>query len=375
VKRFSPITVFGIFAVSIILLSGSGCNSHQAAAAAPQPFPPAATSVHGPATVAPNSASDQPGSDAALISPAVVIPQQPSPLIVRQDTPAMMTVASGNPPSPELSPAVVGHSETSRRVQVVVGRIVDRLLQLTGTEWLGLAALAAMLVLYSLEDRAPFFTLAFATACWMGLAYGVVQRSWLIGIAGGIWGCIALRKWWRRIRSENDIERPVVVWPVRVIGVLAVFAGVVLLIVDSPVAAQLPISIDRALAEAIPLLLVGIAYVAWLAIDRPPIIDLIKQIFIAAAFILWGIDLLMPRGQWARFVGAVVISIYVFDLVWLIEGNLRKRFGANLRIAANACRSPVCQSSGVCVCDGTPRNTRNNGDGRRAEVSPASGNK
>ncbi len=229
-----------------------------------------------------------------------------------------------------------------------------------------------MLILYALEDRSPFFTLAFAAACWTGSAYGVLQKSWLITLAGGIWGCLALRKWWRRIQSRNDTEDRVVIWPVRVIGVLAVMSGVVLLIVDSPLSAQPPIPISRAVAEAIPLLLVGVAFLAWLAIDRPPIIDLIKQIFIALAFILWGINLLMPPGQWAKFVGAVVIAIYVFDLAWLMEGNLRKRFGVRSMGGTNRCSSPDCQSSGVCSCDGLPETSRSNGNGRRGEIPAAS---
>jgi hypothetical protein len=114
-------------------------------------------------------------------------------------------------------------------------------------------------------------------------------------------------------------------WLIRCIGALAVLAGIVLLIVDSPISRDLPIPISHAVAEATPLLLVGIAYLAWLALDRRSIIDLIKQVLLAAAFVLWGVSLLMPSGRWSRFVGAVVIAIYVFDLAWLMEGNIRSR--------------------------------------------------
>jgi hypothetical protein len=119
-----------------------------------------------------------------------------------------------------------------------------------------------------------------------------------------------------------------------------------------------------------PLLLVGIAYLAWLAVDRPAIIDLIKQVLLALAFILWGVDLLMPVGQWSRFVGAVVIAIYVFDLAWLMEGNLRKKFGVHLAGGGNGCNLPDCPSAGVCSCNEASDNARVNGnEGRRADAT------
>ena len=42
----------------------------------------------------------------------------------------------------------------------------------------GLFAVTAMLVCYALEDRTPWFTLAFAAACAMGSIYGFFQGAW-----------------------------------------------------------------------------------------------------------------------------------------------------------------------------------------------------
>jgi hypothetical protein len=36
----------------------------------------------------------------------------------------------------------------------------------------GLAAVTAMLIFYALEDRSPWFVLAFAAACALGSIYG-----------------------------------------------------------------------------------------------------------------------------------------------------------------------------------------------------------
>jgi hypothetical protein len=40
----------------------------------------------------------------------------------------------------------------------------------------GLFAVTAMLVFYMLEDRSPWFILAFASACALGSAYGFLHR-------------------------------------------------------------------------------------------------------------------------------------------------------------------------------------------------------
>ena len=42
----------------------------------------------------------------------------------------------------------------------------------------GLFAVTLMLIFYALEDRSPWFILAFATACGLGSAYGFLQRAW-----------------------------------------------------------------------------------------------------------------------------------------------------------------------------------------------------
>jgi hypothetical protein len=219
-------------------------------------------------------------------------------------------------------------SETQRKIQVLVDRFVSALFQIDPLKWFGIAVLLAMLLFYSLENRSPIFILAFAMACGLGSVYGFLQGSRLIAAGGIVGGISALRKFWHEIRSWNGIllrsDYLVLAWIVRTIVLLAVFAGLTLLLVDSPLAARLPIRIDRSVAEAFPLLLVGIAYLAWLATERPAVIDLIKQLLIALAFILWGVSLLMPAGPATRLLGAVVIAIYVFDLAWMIEGNLRK---------------------------------------------------
>ncbi len=65
----------------------------------------------------------------------------------------------------------------------------------------GLFAVTAMLVTYAVEERSPWFTLAFAGSCWLGSAYGFLQGAWPFGLVEAIWGIVALRRW--RRRSKN----------------------------------------------------------------------------------------------------------------------------------------------------------------------------
>jgi hypothetical protein len=59
----------------------------------------------------------------------------------------------------------------------------------------GLFAVIAMLVCYALEDRSPWFILAFACSCVLGSIYGFLQGAWPFGLVEAIWALVALRRW------------------------------------------------------------------------------------------------------------------------------------------------------------------------------------
>jgi len=63
----------------------------------------------------------------------------------------------------------------------------------------GLFAVTAMLVFYALDDRSPWFVLAFAGACVLGSAYGFLQGAWPFGVVEAIWAVVALRRWRGRL--------------------------------------------------------------------------------------------------------------------------------------------------------------------------------
>lgn len=61
-------------------------------------------------------------------------------------------------------------------------------------------AVSAMLVCYALEDRSPWFILAFAASCALGSVYGFLQGAWPFGLVEAIWAAVAARRW--RIRAK-----------------------------------------------------------------------------------------------------------------------------------------------------------------------------
>mgnify|MGYP001554084862 FL=1 len=63
----------------------------------------------------------------------------------------------------------------------------------------GLIAVTAMLVTYALEERSPWFILAFAFACLLGSAYGFLQGAWPFGVLEAVWAVVAADRWRRRV--------------------------------------------------------------------------------------------------------------------------------------------------------------------------------
>jgi hypothetical protein len=64
----------------------------------------------------------------------------------------------------------------------------------------GLFAVTAMMVCWWLEERSPWFILAFAFSCGLASVYGFLQGAWPFGIVEALWGIIALHHWWK-VRS------------------------------------------------------------------------------------------------------------------------------------------------------------------------------
>jgi hypothetical protein len=66
----------------------------------------------------------------------------------------------------------------------------------------GVIAVTAMLVCYALEERSPWFILAFAVSCALGSTYGFLQGAWPFGAVEAIWAAVAVRRWWAKAYSH-----------------------------------------------------------------------------------------------------------------------------------------------------------------------------
>jgi hypothetical protein len=70
---------------------------------------------------------------------------------------------------------------------------------MSGLSLFGLAAVTAMLIFYALEDRSPWFVLAFAAACAVGSIYGFLQGAWPFGLVEAVWAGVAVYRWRMRM--------------------------------------------------------------------------------------------------------------------------------------------------------------------------------
>jgi hypothetical protein len=58
-----------------------------------------------------------------------------------------------------------------------------------------------MLIFYALEDRNPWYVLAFAGACALGSLYGFLQGAWPFGLIETMWACVAVYRWRQRMKD------------------------------------------------------------------------------------------------------------------------------------------------------------------------------
>ena len=105
--------------------------------------------------------------------------------------------------------------------------------------------------------------------------------------------------------------------------VLAFASGVVLLVNDLSWPIFTPFA--HAPISAAPLLLIGLAALGFQFVVRPNFLDLFKACIVSAAFLLWGIDQLLPAGWLATTLGDVVIVLYVIDLGWMMIDRLKQQ--------------------------------------------------
>lgn len=102
----------------------------------------------------------------------------------------------------------------------------------------------------------------------------------------------------------------------RILPVLALFMGGMLL------ASDLFPNAMHSYVSALPLALAGIGYAILQIRMKPDPGTLAKRLLLAATFIMWAVDQLLPPGRIATVLGDVVIAAYVLDLYWLMEEQI-----------------------------------------------------
>jgi UPF0716 family protein affecting phage T7 exclusion len=110
--------------------------------------------------------------------------------------------------------------------------------------------------------------------------------------------------------------------------VLALVSSAVLLASDSKIAAVT--GRWAAVVSAVPLLAVGLSFLIIQLIIRPRATELLKNLLLAATFLLWGAVQLMTPSFVSKILGDVVIALYVTELAWTIVTSVNpveKRVG------------------------------------------------
>ena len=103
-------------------------------------------------------------------------------------------------------------------------------------------------------------------------------------------------------------------WLTMLLSVMALVCCVGLLASDT----GMRIGLSSAVISAAPLLLIGVSFLIAQLVLRPRWTDLLKNVLLAAAFLLWGAVQLMEQSALSRRLGNVVIVLYVLDIAWVI---------------------------------------------------------
>ncbi len=68
----------------------------------------------------------------------------------------------------------------------------------------GSLAVGLMLVMYTLEERSPWFVLGFAAASAVAALYGLLIEAWPFAAIEAVWSLVAVQRWRARLRKLRD---------------------------------------------------------------------------------------------------------------------------------------------------------------------------
>jgi hypothetical protein len=102
---------------------------------------------------------------------------------------------------------------------------------------------------------------------------------------------------------------------VRVLSIMSLVFSAVLLISNL----RLTSPQDHAYLSSLPLAFAGIGYAVLQIRLRPARGILLKRLFLAATFVIWAVDQLLPVGRVSTLIGDFVVVAYVLDLYWIVQ--------------------------------------------------------
>jgi peptidoglycan/LPS O-acetylase OafA/YrhL len=106
-------------------------------------------------------------------------------------------------------------------------------------------------------------------------------------------------------------------------AIAAIACAIVLLASDTK--APIPQLISPAEISAAPLFLIGASLLVFQTTQRVRAAEALKNVLLAAAFLLWGAVQLMKPSAVSQSLGHVVIVLYVLDLAWVILARANAR--------------------------------------------------
>jgi hypothetical protein len=74
--------------------------------------------------------------------------------------------------------------------------------------------------------------------------------------------------------------------------------------------------------SSLPLALAGFGYALLQIALHPSRATLLKRLLLAATFVGWAVDQMLPAGPVATVIGDMVIAAYVLDLYWIAQDQM-----------------------------------------------------
>lgn len=109
----------------------------------------------------------------------------------------------------------------------------------------------------------------------------------------------------------------------KVLVVVAIICSLTLVMKDTGV--TLPWGISQTTISAASLMLVGGALLIAQTLIHPQKMELMRNILLSAAFILWGFVQLLPSTTSSKKLGDIVVALYVIDVAWTILAIVKHR--------------------------------------------------